>query len=422
MFIQFGILNYKLLIILFLPFIRQIQKINYDKQEKAGNAFFRAFIDFSAFTTCGLIYLLTKNLAKPEIQKKDEKEKENDRNKSQIKIELDIKDSDSQINKIVSLKEEIIQSIEASKMENLQKLKIQKRKKIIFILLLAGLQILALLIRNKFRNKINKNLLQHIPAFFQIIFLVSFSIIFLGYSLYFHQYVSMILISICIIIFLAEAAIFTEEVTTRKFILCLLYYFSYELFYCLADILGKKYLNTYIDGVYLFLFKIGICGLVPLLFYDSIAYFCNFDIKYHGIIQTLFFDLPFWNTLLFLFISQIIIIGIWLIIYYFSPCHFIIIETLGDFINLLYIHFFENEDEDFKKGEIISFFILYPFLIFGVLVFNEIIILNIIGLNHNTKYYILKRDEIDAMTEKLMLVNFNDENESSEKDKEPNLY
>ena len=422
MFIQFGILNYKLLIILLLPLIRQIQKINYEKHEKAGNAFFMAFIDFSAFTICGLIYLLTKNLAKPEIQKKEEKEKENDKNKNLIEMEFKRKDVDSQIDRIISLKEEIIQSIQESKMENLKKSKIQKRNKILLILLLAALQILALLIRNKFRNKINKNLLQHIPAFFQIIFLISFSIIFLGYSLYFHQYISMILISICTIIFLAEAAIYTESVTTNKFIVCILYYLSYELFYCLSDVLGKKYLNLYIDGVYLFLFKVGISGLIPLLLYDSIAYFCDFDIKYHGIIQTLFFDLPFLNTLSFLFLSEIIVIGIWLVIYYFSPCHFIIIETLGDFINLLYIHFFEIEHEDFKKGEIISFFILYPFLIFGVLIFNEIIILNFLKLNYNTKYYILKRAEIDAMTKKCFIVNLDDDEEKNENGKDSNLY
>ena len=77
MLIQFGILNYKLLIILLLPFVRQTQKIYYEKHDKANNAFFMAFIDFSAFTFCGLIYLLTKNLTKPDNHKKEEKENEN---------------------------------------------------------------------------------------------------------------------------------------------------------------------------------------------------------------------------------------------------------------------------------------------------------------------------------------------------------
>ena len=36
-----------------------------------------------------------------------------------------------------------------------------------------------------------------------------------------------------------------------------LFVVCYELFYCLVDVLGKKYLNKYLDGVYLFLFKWG---------------------------------------------------------------------------------------------------------------------------------------------------------------------
>ena len=417
MFIQFGILDYKLLIILLLPFIRQIQKISYDKSDTASNPFFIAFIDFSGFTFCGLIYILTKFLAKPEIQKKEENE--NECNKNQIEIELVTKDMDSQLKVNHSLKEEIIQSILMSKKENSKKLKLQKRNKILLILILAGFHILALLIRNKFRDKIDKNLLQNIPALFQIFFLISFSILFLGYSLYFHQYVSMALISICIIIFLLEAAIYTKEITYEKFFLCLLYYFSYELFYCLSDVLGKKYLNTYIDGVYLFLFKIGITGLVPLLFYDAIANLSDLDDKYHGIFQTLF-HLEFYNTLFFLFLSIIILIGIWLVIYYYSPCHFIIIETLGDFINIIYINFIEKENKDFKKEEIISFFILYPFLILGVLVFNEVIILNFFKLNHNTKYYILQRAKIDSLNDKFLKNNY--ENDNDDNVKEPNLY
>ena len=43
------------------------------------------------------------------------------------------------------------------------------------------------------------------------------------------------------------------------------------------------------------------------------------------------------------------------------------------------------------KFRIITFYILYPILIFDVLVFNEIIILNFLGLNKYTKKYIMKR-------------------------------
>ena len=73
MFIQFGIIDYKFLIILILPFIRQIQRINYEKHDKVDNAFFVAFNEFSACTFCGRIYILTKYLTKIDNQKKKRK-------------------------------------------------------------------------------------------------------------------------------------------------------------------------------------------------------------------------------------------------------------------------------------------------------------------------------------------------------------
>ena len=224
----------------------------------------------------------------------------------------------------------------------------------------------GLFLKNKFKDKINKNLLEHIPALFQIIFLISFSIIFLGYSLYLHQYVSMILIGIFLTIFLLEAGIYTEEVTTIKFIVCLLYYFSYEILFCLLDVLSKKYLNLYIDGVYLFLFKIGLASLIPLLLYDTIAYSSDFGDKYHGIIQTLFFDLSFLISLLFIFLSVIDMVGVWLVIYYFSPCHFIIIGTLEDFINFIYTHFIDRKMRNVIKEKllVLLFYILFLFFAF----------------------------------------------------------
>ena len=51
-----------------------------------------------------------------------------------------------------------------------------------------------------------------------------------------------------------------------------LFVVCYELFYCLVDVLGKKYLNKYLDGVYLFLFKWGIIISIPFLIYDLIAF------------------------------------------------------------------------------------------------------------------------------------------------------
>ena len=99
-------------------------------------------------------------------------------------------------------------------------------------------------------------------------------------------------------------------------------------------------------------------------------------------------------TLVFYILSEI---GLWLTIYYFSPCHCIILGTLEDFLELIFA-FLDKNDKLYNidiKGQIITFCVLYPIIFFALLVFNEIIILNFCGLNKNTKIYIMKREKID---------------------------
>ena len=85
----------------------------------------------------------------------------------------------------------------------------------------------------------------------------------------------------------------------------------------------------------------------------------------------------------------------WLTIYYFSPCHYIIYESIANFLEIILAKVTEIQGI-FSKEEIITFYILYPILIFGTIVFNEIIILNFCGLNYNTKKEIMKREIIDS--------------------------
>ena len=75
--------------------------------------------------------------------------------------------------------------------------------------------------------------------------------------------------------------------------------------------------------------------------------------------------------------------------YYFSPCYYFIFETISDFLEIFFGY------KKFEVGQYISFFILYPILIFGLLVFNEVIILNFCGLDYNTKLKIMEREEND---------------------------
>ena len=102
-----------------------------------------------------------------------------------------------------------------------------------------------------------------------------------------------------------------------------------------------------------------------------------------------FSNVPILYFIIDLFFSWLFEIGLWLSMYYFSPCYYFIFETISDFLEIFFGY------KKFEVGQYISFFILYPILIFGLLVFNEVIILNFCGLDYNTKLKIMEREEND---------------------------
>ena len=87
-------------------------------------------------------------------------------------------------------------------------------------------------------------------------------------------------------------------------------------------------------------------------------------------------------------------------IYYFSALHFIIIEVIGEIFEVIII-LIKNDlierKNSFNKRQIITFYIIYPFIFFFVLIFYEIFILNFCKLNYNTKVQIMLRQKIDEI-------------------------
>ena len=149
-------------------------------------------------------------------------------------------------------------------------------------------------------------------------------------------------------------------------------------------------------------------GLPPLLLYDIICNVCGLDDKYHGIFKTIFHNFDILKSLRDLSFSIIADIGIWLTINFFSPCHFLIIEIIRNCLDI-YLDFFRNKNNLYSNEQLITFTVLYPILIFDLLIFNEIIILNFCGLNQNTKLYIMEREkkEINLSTNDLELSVYN---------------
>ena len=84
------------------------------------------------------------------------------------------------------------------------------------------------------------------------------------------------------------------------------------------------------------------------------------------------------------------VFGIKLTIYYFTPCHFSLLEYIAEYVT--YLKFVVESDEEFyKTTNVIIFTIAYIINFFCCLVFNEVLILNFWKLDYNTKKRIQER-------------------------------
>ena len=216
----------------------------------------------------------------------------------------------------------------------------------------------AELVKKNFRKEKIEQFQNSFLVLNDLLFSIIFSLIFLNFSIYKHQYISFGIFCFCHIIFFIQTLIHLnkiDDITTLQCFKSFLYFYTYTKIFCLVDVLGKKYLDTFNDGVYLLLFKMGIIGLPPLLLYDIIANLSGLDDKYHGIIKTIFHDFKIWQFFIKLFYSIISDIGIWLTINYFSPCHYIILEITKNFLTII-IHIIRDEEKDlYSKEELIYF-------------------------------------------------------------------
>jgi hypothetical protein len=401
MFISFGIINKKILIPLFFPIFVKLRRLVRDSGYKSlTNPFSKVFCTFTSLSLSGFIYLFV--LYK---QKADQKKKENkiDQVKNLSNAYLLVKKNKGDDKEVISLTE----SDSEDPIEKEQKIlkKKENRKKFVFTILIASLEMIATLIQDiwkKHDKKLNMEFRQTIGISFEYLYLLVFSIIFLKFQIYIHQIISLIIIYICLIIFFFET-IFYKETSFKAIIFNILFFGSTQLFYCTENVFGKKYLITYFDNIYFYMFKIGIIGLIVLVPYDLIIeiFFDDKD-TYHGII-TFFRNLSESYEKIYLFVLDILFgflweISLWLTIYYFSPLHFIILELIGEFIETTFIVIDDDlvNREPLKLQQEITFYIVFPIIFFFVFVFFEILILNFCKLNYNTKIQIMLRQKVDG--------------------------
>ena len=400
MWIECGIINYKLIIPLIYPLFYQIRRIIHKNDEKP---FLQFFTNYLGYLLSGLIYLFIKW----RMKKKKVITKNNDLSDKDVDtIVYELNDlfvptfndsfdrsSTSSFVKVKTLVNTKTVRSEHSNQIALEKIKIEKKnskRKHLFILLLVVIYLIPMLLDafNPYAFKTSSS----VSLFFSIISYVIFGRLILGMKIYTHQIFALIIILVGNIIIVLLVFIGKE---TQNFILSLLFIVSIVVLFCLYNNLAKRYFNVYMGSPYYLMFVIGLISICLIFPYEVITVIAFGKItSFNGIFYQM--EKNFEKTSLYplIFICDIIssflwIAGIILTIYFFTPCHFIICES----ISLILSAFISHTLDELSVARQVIIYILFFIIFLGSLIYNEIFIINICSLSKNTQKHIIIRQK-----------------------------
>ena len=401
MWIELSECNIKLLIPLIFPIFKRIQDLTkkiYIKEDYDDHTLFKTFRYYFAyllaFIPLIIIYVRTKKEGQDLlIEKKEE-------NNEKLESKVNLKNSESSI-----IENEIIEP----KIVNTRKTRINS------YLFLGGLCLMALACyyyRYFFEKLASRKIKQSMGIFFNIAGYILFSYLILNQKLYLHSYVSMGIIAVLLIVLFIITIFYIDD--KMDILKSLAYYFFYILLFILYDVLKKKYMIMFLNTPYFMMVVIGIFCSVFVLIYDLIAFIVDkdkeevakgFQKNIDGVGAAFAFTLD-------LIIQFIWNLGIWITIYYLTPCHYFISAYISEYI--YYIKSIRESKEDpFYSTNNIVIFSVFAFVIFCCcLIFNEVVILNFCNMDYNTKKRIQQRqrDESKKTTQAQKLLD-DDENE-----------
>ena len=370
MLIEFPKFNIKLLSLLIFPIFRIVDKFTTPLYIKEDNSLFDAFRYFLchsfAFIFLFIFYQKNKNANIFELTEENPTRYQN----------LYLFDNNN--NPITILKE-----------KNKKKKKI---KSLIFLLCLSLNILFCFLYRTFFYGQIEdfEYEKQSMLIFFDIGFYILLSHLILKQKLYKHHYFAMITMGVILLILFILTIKYI--VIGKEFIISTIYFCFYSFTFSLFDVMTKKYMNDYYKTPHFIMFMTGMINTILLLIFDTFAYFLNRDISgifigfqknINSPLKVLFFIGTLISEFLWVF-------GIKLTIYYFTPCHFSLLEYIAEYVT--YLKFVVESDEEFyKTTNVIIFTIAYIVNFFCCLVFNEVLILNFWKLDYNTKKRIQER-------------------------------
>ena len=396
MLIELSEFNLKLLIPLIFPIFKRIEDYSKKAYIKEDNQLFKTFRYFLSYIFAFIPFLIIKFRTK----------NANEKNKilKINKIDTNSTRNFTITNSIVILKEK-------------KKIQLRKLKSFLFLFSLCILGLFCYFYRFLFEITEFAEEKQSIGIFFEIADYVVLSRFILKQKLYKHNFVSAGIISaILMILFIISFPYIETKYIFRSFA----YYFFFSLCFGSYDILGKRYMINFFVSPYYLMFIIGSINVILMIIYELFAYFLNPDVS--GII------IGFKNNVdnigkFFLFILDIFLegiwnLGIWLTVYYLTPCHYFISEYISEYVYYM-ISALESLEGFYSKINIAIFSISYFINFFCCLVFNEVIILNFFGLDFNTKKRIEQRIREEHISlGKINLVELNEDKSSEEEQTE----
>ena len=402
MWIEFGDINYKLIIPFIYPFLYQIRKLIHQNDKKP---FYEFFTNYCGYFFSGLIYLIIVCRMR-KIQKQNDLTNPNgevlDNN-----IELETCSSDDNTSK------SSVKSIKTIRVKNncsiknqiiIEKEKINKRqtrKKYLFILGLTIIYLIPMFLDSycSSNQNINFKTSSSVSVFFCIISYVLLSRLILGHKIYRHQIFSLTIIIVCNIISIILILTGEKNKVNSNMAINFVIMAVILSLYALYNVLEKIFFNSFMTSPYYLMFIIGLITLVLIIIYETITCLAFGDNKdFNGAFYQIKYNIKNIKLYPLLFIGDVISAFLWvggihLTVYFFSPCHFIISESISQILSTI----INNSLEGYNIAATIVIYVLFVIIIFASLIYNEIIILKFWKLNINTKKHITKRSNSELL-------------------------
>ena len=402
MWIEFGDINYKLIIPFIYPFLYQIRKLIHQNDKKP---FYEFFTNYCGYFLSGLIYLIIVCRMR-KIQKQNDLTNPNgevlDNN-----IELETCSSDDNTSKSSVKSNKTIRVKNNCTIKNqiiIEKEKINKRqtrKKYLFILGLTIIYLIPMFLDSycSSNQNINFKTSSSVSVFFCIISYVLLSRLILGHKIYRHQIFSLTIIIVCNIISIILILTGEKNKVNSNMAINFVIMAVILSLYALYNVLEKIFFNSFMTSPYYLMFIIGLITLVLIIIYETITCLAFGDNKdFNGAFYQIKYNIKNIKLYPLLFIGDVISAFLWvggihLTVYFFSPCHFIISESISQILSTI----INNSLEGYNIAAAIVIYILFVIIIFSSLIYNEIIILKFWKLNINTKKHITKRSNSELL-------------------------